>query len=216
MIAQIDAAAKRAENRIVDRQCPLNLDAGARHLMPVRGVDQAVRAQIVDQRSACDAPGSRALQGLGHFQAVSVGQPDVEGEMHVIFGRVDIGDHALDALVRAGHELGTVAADGAEAADALTRLEQWRPPFRDTRSPVSELDADAPGLRHGFLGDLQPPDVSVPDIGLTEERVGNDADDWNRQNDNDPGDARQRAAVLSQQDPQNQAALDGNMQKHSC
>ena len=124
VVAQVDAAGKGPQKRVADRQAARHPDAGAAHRLPVLGADQGARAEIVGHRPAGDAAAGGADQRLDDLAAVIVGQPDVEQQVDMVGGRVDVGDHRIDRGVGIRQQPGRIAADRPEAADRMAELEQ--------------------------------------------------------------------------------------------
>ena len=68
--------------------------------------------------------GRRRASGRPPFLAVVVRHPDVEEQVDVMRGVVDVGHHRIDRGIRVRHEVGLVAPDGLEAADGPADLEE--------------------------------------------------------------------------------------------
>ena len=62
-------------------------------------------------------------QGLRHPGAIAVRQPDVEEQMDLLAGGVDIRHQARDGVIGIRGQMAAVTATGQEAADGFTHLE---------------------------------------------------------------------------------------------
>ena len=213
MVAQIDPALHQAQQRVADRQGPGHADAGAGHVPPELRADQRPRAEIVDQDPADDAARGGPFEGLDHLAAVGVGQPDIEQQMDVRAGGVDVGHHGVDRRVGVRQQPPAVAADRPEAADGMPEAKQRGVVRRNRALEIVEVEPAVrrrqPGehLAHAF-------DPPAPDIHLAEQNVGQHAEHRHRGDDHDPGEAGGGLAVGAQQDPDDQAHLDHDVKDH--
>ena len=124
VVAHVDAALERARQQEADRERHGEPHAGLGHALPVLGADHGAGAEIVGHGAAGDAAGGGALQRLDHLEAVGVGEPDVEADVDMALGGVDVGDDVVDDVVAVAEEPPAVAADRGEAGDRLADAEE--------------------------------------------------------------------------------------------
>ncbi len=176
VIAQIDAPGECVQQRVADGQCPREVYPGLIHGPPVLRADQETGAQVVGHGPAGDAATRGALECLGHLQAIVVGQPDIEHQMDVIAGGVDVGHHGVDGGIRARHQFPAVAAYGLKRADRAADPKQMPVAIRDLGG---RLRCICPGrvFQSRHLGDdpLCDPDVTPSEVDLAEQQIGQDA-----------------------------------------
>ena len=211
VVAHVDAALERAREQEADRERHGDPHARLGHALPVLGADHGAGAEVVGHGAAGDAAGGGALQRLDHLEAVGVGEPDVEADVDMALGGVDVGDHVVDHVVAVAEELALVAADGGEAGDRLADAEERQVVGRHARRLVLALVAADLGEggqpRHGAL---EAGDAAAADVGLAEEHVGEHADDGRDDDDDHPGEARRRLAVRAEE----RAADEEDLQRH--
>ena len=86
--------------------------------------EEPPRAHGVGQHAAHDAPRRRPRQRRGHAMAHRIVLEDVEQQMDVVPGGVDLGDQPVDHHVGIGHQRDGVAAHDRQAAAMLGQLDQ--------------------------------------------------------------------------------------------
>src|SRR5439155_22148086 len=87
-------------------------------------LDHDVRAQSIGHHPADDLTRNSPLQCLDHFESVVIGQPDVKGQMDMIFRSINICDHGLDGRVGIWQQSRAVATHGLEAIDRISEPEE--------------------------------------------------------------------------------------------
>ena len=159
-----------------------------------------------------------ALQRLDDLQAVGVGEPDVEADVDVPLGGVDVGDHVVDDVVAVAEELAACCRrpPGSREIDWPTRKSgmQSRGHARLVALALVAADRGEGGQpRHRAL---EAGDAAAADVGLAEEDVGEHADDRRDDDDDDPGEARGGLAVRAQQRAADEEDLQRDVERRAA
>jgi hypothetical protein len=210
VVAHVDPALERAGEQESDRQRDGEEDAGLGHGVPVLGADHSAAAEVVGHRPAGHAALGGALQGVDDLETVMVGEPDVEADVDVVAGGVDVGDDVVDDIVGVAEEPAAIAADRREARDRLTDADERLVTGRHVGLGLALVPPDLgvggqPGHRP-----LEAGDAAAADVGLAEEHVGEHADDRGHDDDHHPSEAGGRLAVRAQQ----RAADEEHLERH--
>jgi hypothetical protein len=87
-------------------------------------VKELSRADRVGQHAAHHPAMGRADQCLGHALAHAIVLEDIEQQMHVLPGGVDVGNQPLDDFVRVGHQRERIAGHHRQPAHVLGQMHQ--------------------------------------------------------------------------------------------
>jgi hypothetical protein len=138
--------------------------------------------------------------------------------MHLLAGRIDVRHQVLNCAVGIRRQMPLVAATGGKAGNGLAKVEQVLVARRGDRfgcpGRAAGRDGDRLGIRQARQSLAQPFRPPPTDTGLSQEEVGQDAQDRENQDDQDPGDTRGRFPMGPHQGPQDQGDLDGQMADH--
>ena len=212
MIAQIDAAKRRMQQRMTDAERDAQFHARGLHRFPLRGLEQAARAEVVHHRPTSHAARRGSHERIGHAAAVAIRQPDVEQHMHVFLRRVDVGDERGDGRVRVFHQPRRVAGHGFKPADRTTNVKQVRVALGNLRAQVGHISRRAgSGWRNSAFDGAHPRDPPAPDVHLAKHHVGQHADQRQGDDHRQPRDARRWFAMR----PQHHAHEHGDMQRRA-
>jgi hypothetical protein len=191
VVPQVDSPPERPQQGVADRQGRGQVDAGIPHGPPVVRTDHDLRAEVVGHGPAGDASSRGALQRLDDLAAVVVRQPDVEEQMDVVLGGVDVRDHGVDGGVGVREQVGRVAADRAEPADRMPEVEEMLEALRDLGLEVCLIPGHSRReLRHAIEYAAQPGDPPTADVYFAKEQIGGHPRHRHSDNDDHPGDTR--------------------------
>ena len=138
VVAQVHACGEQGQERRLERGD--DLGAGFTQGSGQARFQERARAQRVDQDAASDAPFGGAQHGFGHALAGVVRQPDVEQQVDVVRGAVDVLDQSLDGLAGVGEQVDLVARTRVRLTDGV-------PEFRQRAERVVQRDTLAGGER---------------------------------------------------------------------
>ena len=117
VIAQIHTRPQGSQGCATYRQSDCGFDSGVLHGAPKRRTNDIARTESIGHHPADDPAFGRSAKGFDHLRAAVVGKPNVEIQMHMFFGPIDVTDHRVDRDAGVGHQIGAVSADGLKPID---------------------------------------------------------------------------------------------------